>query len=75
MPTLLLVDDEPQARRYLGALIGRCDPAFEIVGEAEEGAEALELARALGPDVVITDVRMPGMDGLELARRVREEMP
>jgi two-component system, response regulator YesN len=75
MPRAVIVDDEPQARRYLRALVERHCPDFAVVAEAEGGEEALELAGRLVPDVVITDVRMPGMDGLELAFRLRSELP
>lgn len=75
MPRAVIVDDEPQARRYLAALVARHCPDFSIAGEAEGGEEALDLVGRCGPDVVLSDVRMPGMDGLELARRLREEAP
>jgi CheY-like chemotaxis protein/AraC-like DNA-binding protein len=75
MPSLLIVDDEPQARHYLKALVERHCPEFSVVAEAEGGEETLELARRALPDVVATDVRMPGMDGLELARRLQSELP
>ena len=75
MARLIIVDDEPQARRYLKAMIQRCRPDLEIIGEAEDGSEALDLARKTQPEIVVTDVRMPGMDGLELALRLRKEQP
>ena len=48
---------------------------FELVGEAENGEVALELAEQLHPDVVLTDIKMPFMDGLELCRRLRQSLP
>jgi two-component system, response regulator YesN len=73
VPTAILVEDEPQARKYLRAMIERDCPDFTIIAEAEDGAEGLTLARRLSPDLVITDIRMTGMDGLELAMRLKEE--
>ena len=75
MSSLLLVDDEIQARKYLRALIARHCPEFDIQAEAEGGLEALELASRLRPDLVVTDVRMPGVDGIELARRLQSDSP
>lgn len=70
--TLLIADDHPVVRDGLSSMFAR-DPEFEVLGEAADGAEAVRLAEALGPDVVLMDLRMPGMDGVaaiaELARR------
>lgn len=60
---LLIVDDHPIVRDGIrGMLTG--DPAFEVLGEAGDGAQAVELARALEPDVILMDLRMPRMDGV-----------
>jgi DNA-binding NarL/FixJ family response regulator len=60
---LLVVDDHPVVRDGLSGMFGG-DPAFAVVGQAADGAEALELTRALDPDVVLMDLRMPGVDGV-----------
>jgi DNA-binding NarL/FixJ family response regulator len=69
--TLLIADDHPVVRDGLSGMFAT-DPGFEVLGEAADGAEAVRLARALRPDVVLMDLRMPGMDGVsaiaELAR-------
>jgi DNA-binding NarL/FixJ family response regulator len=69
---LLIADDHPVVRDGLSGMFAR-DPDFEVLGEAGDGAEVVRLAQALGPDVILMDLRMPGMDGLtaitELARR------
>lgn len=69
--TVLAVDDQPVFLRAAHALID-ATPGFEQVGEATSGAEALEKAAALRPDLVLLDVRMPGMDGIETARRLAD---
>ena len=69
--TVLTVDDQAVFRRAVGELIA-ATPGFEELGQAASGAEALELAEALQPDLVLLDVRMDGMDGLETARRLIE---
>jgi two-component system, NarL family, invasion response regulator UvrY len=67
--TVLTVDDQAVFRRAVGDLIA-ATPGFEEVGQAASGAEGLELADALHPDLVLLDVRMNEMDGLETARRL-----
>ncbi|MFC5264550.1 response regulator [Kribbella qitaiheensis] len=64
---LLIVDDHPVVRDGLIGMFAP-DPAFEVLGEASDGAEALRLAPALRPDVILMDLRMPGMDGLTAIR-------
>jgi two-component system response regulator AlgR len=66
---VLIVDDEPPARERLGRLLAEI-PGAQLIGEAATGAEALELAARLAPDVVLLDVRMPGLDGIETARHL-----
>ncbi len=68
-PRVLIVDDEPLARERLRALLGDLGVA-EVVGEAASGLEALGSAMREHPDVVLLDIRMPGMDGLEAARHL-----
>ena len=66
-PRILVADDEPLLRAELVEALGRLWPEAQIA-EAEDGIEALRLGRALAPQVAFLDVRMPGLDGLELAR-------
>lgn len=76
MLRVLIVDDEPPARQRLGRLLAEID-GVELAGEAATGLEALEQAARLAPDVVLLDVRMPGLDGIETAHHlgVLEEPP
>jgi chemotaxis response regulator CheB len=67
--TVLAVDDQDVFRRALRELIA-ATPGFEQVGEAPSGPEAIEMVEQRCPDLVLLDVRMPGMDGVETARRV-----
>jgi DNA-binding NarL/FixJ family response regulator len=71
---VLTVDDQAVFRGVARAVID-ATPGFEPVGEAASGAEALALAAALDPDLVLLDVRMPGLDGLETARRLHDAWP
>jgi DNA-binding NarL/FixJ family response regulator len=66
---ILIVDDDPVFRELI-AFVLRADVGAEIVGQAFDGAEGVELAQELHPDVVVMDLRMPGMDGFEATRQI-----
>jgi DNA-binding NarL/FixJ family response regulator len=67
-----IVDDDPLVRSALGLMLGG-QADIEVVGEATDGQEALTLVRTVGPDVVLMDIRMPRVNGLEATRRVLAE--
>jgi two-component system response regulator AlgR len=69
---ILVVDDEQLARRRMVALIEELGSPYRLVGEAANGEEALQQFRDQDPDLVLMDIRMPGMDGLEAAQRLAE---
>lgn len=71
MFTVLLVEDEPAAQRYLGSIFERSFTEFSVIGTAGDGAEALRMVERFSPELVVTDVKMPGMDGLELVERLK----
>lgn len=66
-PRILVADDEPLLRAELRESLARLWPEAQVVGEAADGIEALRLGRELHPDVAFLDIRMPGLDGIELA--------
>jgi two-component system response regulator AlgR len=66
---ILIVDDEPPARERLRSMLVEAG-GFEVAGEAGNGEQALQLVDTLEPDIVLLDVRMPGIDGLEVARHL-----
>lgn len=74
MPNILLADDHNIVRQGLRAIL-QSEPHFHLVGEASDGIEAVRLAERLKPDVLITDVMMPGLNGLEVARQVSRSLP
>ena len=73
--TVLVVDDEVELRHALVEKVDWEAAEFEVIGEAENGVEALDVIETLEPDLIITDIKMPMISGLELAKRVREIRP
>jgi NarL family two-component system response regulator LiaR len=71
---ILLVDDHSMVRQGQRLFL-QYDPELEVVGEAADGAQALLLSRELKPDVVLMDLLMPGMDGIEATAAIRRELP
>ena len=74
MIRVLLVDDQPVVRRGLRVRF-QLEPDMQVVGEASTGREALTLAQTLTPDVVLLDIQMPGMDGIEATAALRTIVP
>ena len=72
MYTIVVADDEEELRRAIIRKIDWESIGFQVVGEAENGIEALELVERMEPDLLLTDIRMPFVSGIELARQVRE---
>jgi DNA-binding NarL/FixJ family response regulator len=69
MTTVLIADDQPLQRLGFRMLL-KGTPGMECVGEAGHGGEAVRMAAELRPDVVLMDIRMPGMDGIEATRQI-----
>jgi DNA-binding NarL/FixJ family response regulator len=71
---VLLADDQPLFRGAIAALL-RAEAEFDVVGEAHDGLDAVELAHQLQPDLIVMDVEMPKMGGVEATRLIREQLP
>ncbi|MDP2919159.1 MAG: response regulator transcription factor [Dehalococcoidia bacterium] len=71
---ILLVDDHTVVRETIGQFLSR-EPDLEVVGEAGDGEEGVRLARKLKPDVVIIDVSMPKLNGIEATKQIKEHLP
>ena len=74
MPRVLIVDDHAIIRRGVQGIL-RSHPEWELCGEAENGQEAVRLAEELKPEVIIMDVSMPGMNGVEATRVIKKQLP
>jgi two-component system response regulator YesN len=75
MYSIILVDDESRVRDSMKVQIPWNEYGFSIIGEAENGLEALDVIEEKSPDVVITDIKMPYLDGLELIKEIRKNLP
>ena len=74
MPRVLIADDDPVMRMLLSAVVNG-DEELELVGQAEDAEQAIDLAASLQPDVALLDVEMPGGGGLRAARAIKEDVP
>src|SRR5438105_9965439 len=72
--TILIVDDNAQLRALMREIVAQ-EPDLHVVGEAEDGAEAIRLAQELQPDIVLLDLVMPRVNGLEALRQIKAERP
>jgi chemotaxis response regulator CheB len=73
MPGILIVDDHPLIRRSVRSLL--CAHSLHVCGEAEDGDEAVEKAKELRPDIVVLDIQMPRMNGIEAAKKICSILP
>lgn len=72
--TILLADDHKILREGLCSLIHN-QPGMEVIGEADDGASAIQLAHKLKPDIIVMDINMPGTDGIDATYRISKELP
>lgn len=75
MLRIMIVDDEPLERQGIRLILETYRPQDEIVGEAVDGEEAIQVATKVKPDVILLDIRMPGLDGMEVAKILRPVLP
>ena len=75
MPNLVVIDDERIVVEWVRTMISRSHGNYQVVGSAGNGIQGLAVIRQKKPDIVITDIRIPGMDGLSLIEQVRTEFP
>ena len=73
--SIILVDDEEEVRKSIIKQIDWESAGFKVVGDAENGEDGLEKIELLEPNVVLTDIRMPYMDGLTLTEKIRQRYP
>src|SRR5919204_2668210 len=71
---VLIVDDQAPFRNVAKTVV-KLTPGFEVVGEAESGEQGIELAKELGPDLVLMDINLPGINGIEAVRQIAQEAP
>jgi DNA-binding NarL/FixJ family response regulator len=74
MTTIVLADDHLVVRKGMRSLL-EAEPDFELVGEADDGLETVQLVERLSPDVVVLDLMMPGLNGIEVTRQIRKRSP
>ena len=70
---IVIVEDEALIREGLARTVGKLSPRYEVVGTAADGEAGYELIRRMRPDLVIMDIRMPKMDGLDMMGKLRQE--
>ena len=75
MYRVLIAEDEPAAMQHISTIIRIKCPGFEVAGTADNGKTALEMLETLKPDILITDVKMPVMDGITLVKKAGEKYP
>jgi DNA-binding NarL/FixJ family response regulator len=73
--TIVVADDDPQYREIVRYLLAAASDTVTIVAEAEDGEDALEIVLRVRPDIVITDLIMPRLNGVQLTSRIRQELP